>query len=867
MNNKDEECQKSIGRTLSNSSTSSNQARKVVGNGMEQQMKVNPRIGSQPSTNELRKPSCREPSDTRRIDSEQSMGSIGIGITTSKVRQNTETPPRLYPDGNCPPGQSIYDCIVYLFYCCKHDRLAVTNIERNRVVWFPFVPLESGVTYMKAARNMIGVFLGRRDQTVNGTLTPNSTEPDNDHIGRLPRFTSQHIHELRCQLPSGRSFTRISHFVQIDSDDEYPCCQTTIRLTWILINDILQDQIECLWGPEVKLLVLLLIKPEPIFCEDFTREQACWLLNNPAKNSMYQSRLLQLCKINQDIILNIFEDYIEHCFPAIYMSFESLKSYLVKYGWPNNDPRFMWIFQAFGYNRKGYLDFNEFLVGLLTLEPTTEHGEARFRLLFRYYDVDKDDSLSIEELLSLLTDLNPKANNDQLREMVQQANKYGMVDNRLSFESFQRAISTNKLKGTSTLCRSPKVIIPKIVAESKRRITENSLSDKGGPKSDRANNKLQKRADRICSGCRIKHVEWCMHTLRIDASGMCQKPERIIELNFSPNDPMVSPIRYSGELVFSGESMFGWFTEKIREYYYLNDQSAGFMASPEEANNFASGVQSMCAHVSEVLESEDRLIRTNAPVIIIGELDGRLDLLLNMERNLWPSIPVMQSSLIFLGNYIGNSRYNVELLCYLLAFKMMAPNRVHLLRGTTESRQENKNVLLTECRQKYGNDFGDFIWEQLNLSMDRLSIAALMMRLYFAFIRESPLAHQIIHNIPTEYDSSLSGKKVRMEVSSNVGSRQCSSIPNQTEFNLADFNNFMTNNRLSYVIRSNDPLRCGYRLLFGGRCLTIASVNESIVAFVDGSNATIRLIRVTNHPIKTEQEQNEIQRVVPSTHN
>lgn len=106
-----------------------------------------------------------------------------------------------------------------------------------------------------------------------------------------------------------------------------------------------------------------------------------------------------------------------------------------------------------------------------------------------------------------------------------------------------------------------------------------------------------------------------------------------------------------------------------------------------------------------------------------------------------------------------------------------------------------------------------------------------------------------------------------MEVSSNVGSRQCSSIPNQTEFNLADFNNFMTNNRLSYVIRSNDPLRCGYRLLFGGRCLTIASVNESIVAFVDGSNATIRLIRVTNHPIKAEQEQNEIQRVVPSTHN
>lgn len=196
-------------------------------------------------------------------------------------------------------------------------------------------------------------------------------------------------------------------------------------------------------------------------------------------------------------------------------------------------------------------------------------------------------------------------------------------------------------------------------------------------------------------------------------------------------------MRYSAEVVFSIGSLFRAFTDSIRDgakESALGNPSAtsGLMAGGQaEAEMMASHVGCLVEQVSELLASEERLIRVNSPAVIVGDLAGSLSSLLALEKTFWPSMPVVTNSLLFTGNYVSGvssstGRSNVEVLCYLLAFKAMAPNRVFLLRGANETREGNRKSLLEECTRKYGLEVGKVIWGRLNEALDRLPFAAIV---------------------------------------------------------------------------------------------------------------------------------------------
>src|SRR5690606_13707269 len=95
----------------------------------------------------------------------------------------------------------------------------------------------------------------------------------------------------------------------------------------------------------------------------------------------YQRRVAS--RVDPDQMLALYDDYIGHCFASQFMSVDSFRAFLVRYGYAKTDVRFAWLFEAVAFTRRGYMDFDEFLLGIVCMEPNAEHGEARLRLIFR----------------------------------------------------------------------------------------------------------------------------------------------------------------------------------------------------------------------------------------------------------------------------------------------------------------------------------------------------------------------------------------------------------------------------------------------------------------------------------------------------
>lgn len=436
----------------------------------------------------------------KKAQSRSSIDSVGIGADTLKEDEL----PRLYPVGAIPPGQSVYDCIVYLMYCSVHDCICVTNVENSKVVWLPFVAMPEGSTWEKASLDGVAMLIGKKDQELDAKLC------------KLPKYQMVNLHILRVQLPNERFIHRLGQFINIEPSEEFKCCEKTSHLEWIQVSEIINNRVALTWGPELYLFTKMLMPPErKMFIFEYSLDN---LHNFLGQKGNYQEKLLSKT-LSTEKAMFIYEEYIEHCFPAFYMSVESFKCFLIKYGFPRNDTRFQFLFNSVGYSRNGYLDFHELITGLVCMEPTTEQDEARTRFLFRYFDNNCDNLLSLSECTNLLSILNPQATTEQVKEWLGEWRKSLSFDeDKLSFEGFMKGVQLKLvgLKNLSTVARSPKPIIPQIEANVllRHRIVEE--------KREERNRNFERRKDRgVCDGCRSQNYEYGQHFLTVDSAGRC----------------------------------------------------------------------------------------------------------------------------------------------------------------------------------------------------------------------------------------------------------------------------------------------------------------------------------------------------------
>lgn len=267
----------------------------------------------------------------------------------------------------------------------------------------------------------------------------------------------------------------------------------------------------------------------------------------------------------------------------------------------------------------------------------------------------------------------------------------------------------------------------------------------------------------------------------------------------------------------------------------------------------------MCDHMNSFLVSEPKFNRITAPAIVVGSILGNLDILLKMEQCLWRGAPVLPETIVFLGNYFGPTKYNVEVICYLFSLKMIAPNKVFLLRGSSELRDMNQNDLMPECFNKYGKDVGTKIWELLNDVFDKLPFAMLVDESILCVHsglpktalrvgdllkippvvknveKESPVAFELLYNTPKIFTSLTS---------------DAATSGDERIFCEGTFNAFMKLNELHFMIRGHDICPEGGLFYFDGRCITVCSTdtNESkpAVIFIDRTNSMIRFVSLVS---------------------
>lgn len=273
-------------------------------------------------------------------------------------------------------------------------------------------------------------------------------------------------------------------------------------------------------GPEVKMFAAKITNRESRYIFEFNEDTALEFLNKPEKLTTSQSKLLIQANSTSDIVLSMYEDFVEFCFPSFYMTLDSFRLYLIKYGYDMNDSRFESLFRSISYNRKSYIDFFEFLVGIYCFEPGVENCEARRRMLFRYYDLDRQTSLNQLKIKTLLKDINPNAKPELIQtlvmELIQGESKT------LKFEDFQNAIITGKLLGTEKLLRSPQRIVPQIVSDVKRhRLDRNRLNVSSIHKEERRNRG-------VCDKCRAQNYQYAMHCVTFQPDGRCGNPARTV---------------------------------------------------------------------------------------------------------------------------------------------------------------------------------------------------------------------------------------------------------------------------------------------------------------------------------------------------
>lgn len=169
--------------------------------------------------------------------------------------------------------------------------------------------------------------------------------------------------------------------------------------------------------------------------------------------------------------------------------------------------------------------------------------------------------------------------------------------------------------------------------------------------------------------------------------------------------------RYSLEYAFSISSVPNIFLDLVRDFHYhKSSQLTGLMSQAEDRSTFAKYLRILCTELAGLLQPQLKLIKINAPCVVVGDIQGNLNDLLRMEKMFFQSFPVIPENLVFLGNYSGEYPYGVECLIYLFSLKMSAPNKVFLLRGTRELGEEDSMVLKKECIKKYGDALGKDIY-------------------------------------------------------------------------------------------------------------------------------------------------------------
>lgn len=555
----------------------------------------------------------------------------------------------------------------------------------------------------------------------------------------------------------------------------------------------------------------------------------------------------------------------------------SFKSYIEKSKLkmpPNQDA----LFRAFSFKERSYLDFHEFFLGLAVvgllgksspdndspsqtkLSPKDVHSSAVAKLeanfLFHYY-ATHHDSLSLHELNHLASEFSI-CKSDLAKLKKAQAN--GSVS-----KSYFLAF-TEKLLLSTVLC--PKSASPFMLPKAP---LAQLCFHRAYPALDRRKSNQKKKEDAIdgklmtrlqCKNCQKKKYTLSMYLVKLSLDG---KLHVTMKTDREDVKKMTSIRRERSEKNFMGRFVCNKLLDIIRKFadkekiYPRKDKSKDTVdwSLPKSRHSCLSNIRIICKEVRKLLAAGPRVVKVNSPCYVIGDLHGNLRDLLAYEQCLWRTgIYFSTASITFLGDYVDRGDYSVECTLYLLCMKLIAPDHVFLLRGNHETRAlQTEFTFLNEVKCKFGKD-ADAVFEMFNQVFDVMPLVAIIDEsIYLAHggipscvtkmdqiaslpcplvdPDDVPIANEILWNDPItdrQYTDLLATFKDMAKEMKN-SKMPCGFFANtkrNTAFYFSDsaMTTFLTDNKLSHLIRAHECIPPGYQFHAGGCCITVFSCSH-----------------------------------------
>ena len=295
------------------------------------------------------------------------------------------------------------------------------------------------------------------------------------------------------------------------------------------------------------------------------------------------------------------------------------------------------------------------------------------------------------------------------------------------------------------------------------------------------------------------------------------------------------------------------------------DPSAG--VEYMESDTFAEDIMALCGRAKRIFEDESRCLFLESPCYVFGDTHGNLEDLHFFSDNLWRlGVNLCAGRFLFLGDYVDRGMSSLEVVTYLIALKTLHRDKVFMLRGNHETRDVNgweehygDRSFLAQCKNRFGDDLGWDVWEELNSVFDRLPLAAVIDRDIFCIhggiprplpgaatgasrlemIQRIPavsginppfehedehlrqMASECIWSDPAGEDQEESG-----ELSAADGYGESPRGGGTICFGNKALDDFLSQHSLSYVMRAHEAHAYGVSLSKRARCFTVFSTSK-----------------------------------------
>ena len=812
----------------------------------------------------------------------------------------------------------LYSCAVFFIHCIQHRKVAITKPSIRQAAWMPFMPMPTNKSWNEGGLAGLLIVLSNGDMDTFVQLK------------NRPPFQDRWIIEVAAiQLPQTLELiNRITWMIKLDPKSNFHCCQDNDILMWVDEKILDSGTLDYMWGPELIDFYRLHIQSSSIQLQqqqqqhvddnsDKSKSYWCSLSTTTGRKSSFIEYTLDLAfqflprnpprtdeeamllssNLSEKDIERLYSDFLDHCFPSMSMAFHSFRVYMTKYGFQFEDERLTHLFIAFNYNCNGSITFPELLMGLACIDCHSIHNEVRAKFVMRYYDVNKRNYLTREDIRQMLIVINPKLKREEidckLAETLQVMEPNMLDVNRISYKAFVVAVGSHRFRGTSKLCRADRPVFQMIT---------NIIFTRRKKRSGREfkwSSAIEETYSGTCSNCKEKQITLCDHLLRIDNNGYVCSRNHLKQINnrrgvgetrtnYSSSSSssnrkrkfnLKNFFRKSDDNDFEVLNIAWSLIRKIREFAPLKGDAKrpnGFMAdNSRDSQQLYDWFTMLERRLSEQLESENRCVIVNSPAFIIGDIHGNLDDLLTLEQCLWKQYPAIDANLVFLGDYVDRGRWSIECVIYLMSMKILMPNKMTLLRGNHEVRPLQAHYSYrAECLSKYGDEIGLKIWESTNRLFDRLPLCAIVDDAIFCahggiprntmeigeiqrldnYMPEPehsfPIAWEILWSDPIHQQQFLELACLM----NGVEDPREGFLPNRKRGTAFVFNEdaatkFLKNNGLTHIVRAHEVPTNGFFFHFDKKCATVFSSshycgnnNECAVMLVEGDS--IRIIRI-----------------------